>query len=97
MKSITAHLVSPSDFDLFEERIWFNCAHQGPLPKVAVSAAQRALRQKANPYLIKDDEFVDLPRALKASIGRSVGANAEDIILGNSASYGLHVLRNGIN
>ena len=97
MKSKTANLVSPSDFGPFGGRIWFNCAHQGPLPKVAVSAAQKALRQKANPYLIKDDEFVDLPRALKASIGRLVGANAEDIILGNSASYGLHVLRNGIS
>jgi cysteine desulfurase/selenocysteine lyase len=91
------NLVPSSDFGPFEGRAWFNCAHQGPLPRAAVSAAQRALRQKIRPYLIRDDDFSITPNALKASIGRLIGTRAEDIILGNSASYGMHVLRNGIN
>jgi selenocysteine lyase/cysteine desulfurase len=94
--SLVMNLVSSSDFGPFDGRVWFNCAHQGPLPRVAVSAAQEALRQKAMPYLIEDDDFTTVPNALKASIGRLIGASAEDIILGNSASYGMHVLRNGI-
>ncbi len=85
-----------SDFGPFGGRVWFNCAHQGPLPRVAVPAAQEALKRKTIPHLIRDEDFTALPNALKASLGNLIGAAAEDIILGNSASYGLHVLRNGI-
>ena len=85
------------DFGPFEGRAWFNCAHQGPLPKVAVSAAHLALRQKITPHLIDDQAFTDAPNALKGSLASLVHASADDIILGNSASYGLHVLRNGVS
>jgi selenocysteine lyase/cysteine desulfurase len=84
------------DFGTFDGRIWFNCAHQGPLPQVAVAAAEQAIRQKVTPHLIRDEDFNVVPNALKSSLARLVGAVPEDIILGNSASYGLHVLRNGI-
>jgi selenocysteine lyase/cysteine desulfurase len=59
-------------------------------------ATQEALEQKTTPHLIRDDDFTIVPNALKSSIGRLIGTSAEDIILGNSASYGMHVLRNGI-
>lgn len=84
------------DFVPFDGRVWFNCAHQGPLPRTAVTAAQAAIRQKANPHLIEDDDFVRVPGSLKASLARLIGCSPEDIILGNSASYGLHILRHGI-
>jgi hypothetical protein len=32
-----------NEFD-FGDRVWLNCAHQGPLPGSAVIAAQRALQ-----------------------------------------------------
>jgi selenocysteine lyase/cysteine desulfurase len=38
------------DFGGFEGRAWLNCAHQGPLPLVAVAAAERALADKAAPH-----------------------------------------------
>ncbi len=85
-----------ADFGRFGGRVWLNCAHQGPLPRVAVSAAYEAIRLKARPYLIRDDDFVALPKSLKQSIARLIGSAEEDIILGNSASYGIHLLRNGI-
>ena len=91
MRSSYAH-----DFGPFGSRVWFNCAHQGPLPKAAVSAAQSAITQKITPHLMGDDDFTAVPNGLKASLAQLIGANAEDIILGNSASYGLHVLRNGL-
>lgn len=84
------------EFGPFGERIWFNCAHQGPLPRIAVQAAEEVLRQKVTPHLIEDDDFVAVPNRLKVSLARLIGASPEEIILGNSASYGLHVLRNGI-
>jgi len=67
-----------SDFGPFGGQVWFNCAHQGPLPRAAVLAAHEALKQKANPHLIRDDDFTILPNALKASLGNLMGAAAED-------------------
>ena len=84
-------------FGPFDGRIWLNCAHQGPLSHAAVAAAQQAIEQKANPHLIRDVDFVQVPNLLKASLARLIGGIPEDIIVGNSASYGLHVLRNGFS
>jgi cysteine desulfurase/selenocysteine lyase len=84
------------DFGPFDGRIWINCAHQGPLPRIAVEAAQEALFWKIAPHRIADDSFRAVPLRLKNALGRLINAPAEDIILGNSTSYGLHLLANGI-
>jgi cysteine desulfurase / selenocysteine lyase len=84
-----------ADFGDFEGRIWLNAAHQGPLPRVAVAAAQQALREKASPHLIDDEAFIGLPRRLRELLGKLINAPAEEIVLGNSASWGLQVLANG--
>jgi selenocysteine lyase/cysteine desulfurase len=85
-----------SAFGPFDGRIWLNAAHEGPLPRVAVAAAEAALREKVTPHLIQDDAFVDLPQRLRRLLGRLIGAPGEQIILGNSASWGLQVLANGL-
>lgn len=77
------------DFGPFDGRIWLNTAHQGPLPKVAVEAAIAALEQEARPHLLRDEDFFEVPRKLRAALGNLIGAAPEDIILGNSTSYGL--------
>lgn len=84
------------DFGPFEGRIWLNCAHQGPLPRVASEAAQEALSWKIAPIHLTDDLFTSLPLQMKEALGRLVGVPATDIILGNSTSYGLHLLANGL-
>jgi cysteine desulfurase/selenocysteine lyase len=83
-------------FGPFDGRIWLNAAHQGPLPRVAVEAAEGALAAKAAPHRISDDDFVRVPRRLRGLLGELVGAPAEEIVLGNSASWGLQVLANGL-
>jgi selenocysteine lyase/cysteine desulfurase len=83
-------------FGDFDGRIWLNVAHQGPLPRLAVEAAEEALAAKLAPHRISDEAFVDVPRRLRGLLGRLVGAPAEEIILGNSASWGLQVLANGL-
>jgi cysteine desulfurase / selenocysteine lyase len=83
-------------FDDFAGRIWLNAAHQGPLPRVAVKAGERALAAKAAPHLIDDDAFVQVPRRLRELLGLLIGAPSEEIILGNSASWGLQILANGL-
>jgi len=85
------------DFYRFGGRAWINCAHQGPLPRDAVAAAHEALLQKADPHRIPDEEFFRAPLRLKALLGRLIGVPAEEVILGNSATYGLHLLVNGLS
>jgi selenocysteine lyase/cysteine desulfurase len=84
------------DFGPFEGRLWLNCAHQGPLPRVAASAAEEAIAWKRAPWNLTTERFGGVPQRLKQALGRLIGAPADEIILGNSASYGLHLLANGI-
>ena len=84
------------DFGPFEGKLWLNCAHQGPLPRVAASAAEEAIAWKRAPWSLTTERFSGVPQRLKQALGRLINAPAEEIILGNSASYGLHLLANGI-
>jgi selenocysteine lyase/cysteine desulfurase len=89
-------LTASQDFESFEDHTWLNCAHQGPLPRVAAEAAREAILWKTALHHLKDELFSEVPLRLKQVLGKLIGAPAEDIILGNSASYGLHLLANGI-
>lgn len=84
------------DFGPFDHKIWLNTAHQGALPRVAVEQAHEAIAWKIAPYNLTTDRFSAVPPRLKQALGRLIDAPADDIILGNSASYGLHLLANGI-
>ena len=84
------------DFGPFEDTVWLNCAHQGPLPHVAVTEAQEAIAWKIAPYKMTTERFNQVPQNLKHALGKLIEAPSEDVILGNSASYGLHLLANGI-
>jgi hypothetical protein len=69
------------EFGSFDGRVWLNCAHQGPLPLRAVSAAQRASKQKVSPHLMS--------RPISALRPLGTPQNA-------SASNGLHLLARGL-
>jgi cysteine desulfurase/selenocysteine lyase len=84
------------EFGPFGDHVWLNCAHQGPLPRVAVEEARHALDEKVAPYLMQDESFDETPARLKAALGRLVGVPAEEIILGNSTAYGLNLLVQGL-
>jgi cysteine desulfurase/selenocysteine lyase len=84
------------DFGPFDGRVWLNTAHQGPLPRVALEAGRTALEQRAQPHRIRDEDFFDVPDRLRKVIGRLIGAAPDDVVLGNSASYGLDLLAQGI-
>jgi cysteine desulfurase / selenocysteine lyase len=84
------------DFGPFDGRIWLNAAHQGPLPRVAVAAVQRAIADRIAPHRIADADFTDVPSRLRELLARLVGGTADEIVLGNSTSYGLDVVARGI-
>jgi cysteine desulfurase / selenocysteine lyase len=84
------------EFGPFDDRIWLNAAHQGPLPRSAVRAAQGAIADKVSPHRIDDADFQRVPQALKLALAATVGVDPLEVILGNSTTYGLHLLVHGI-
>lgn len=83
------------DFDLPDDRIWINCAHQGALPRVAAEAAREAVGWKERPWELTQKRFDGVPDRLRCTLGQLLDAPTEEIVLANSASYGLHLLANG--
>lgn len=84
------------DFSDFDGRIWLNSAHQGALPLIAAREAHEAIAWKLAPYHLTTERFTETPLRLKTALGKLINAPAEEIILGNSASYGMHLLANGL-
>jgi cysteine desulfurase/selenocysteine lyase len=82
-------------FGDFAGRSWLNTAHQGALPLPAAEAAREAVGWKTTPHELTTERFEDVPRRLRDALGRLVGAPPEQIVLANSASYGLHLIANG--
>ena len=84
------------DFASFEGKIWLNTASEGALPLVSAWALQEAVEWKSKPYLLTIPKFLAAQKDLKESIGRLINVSSQDVILGNSASHGLHILADGI-
>lgn len=84
------------DFGPFEGHVWLNCAHQAPLPIRAAEAAREAVSWKVRPWELTTARFTGVPQRLRQALARLIGADERDVILANSASYGLHLLANGI-
>jgi selenocysteine lyase/cysteine desulfurase len=85
------------EFGPFDGRVWFNTAHQGPLPRAAVTAAERSAALKVAPHRIGDDDFRDVPERLRGLLAQLVGSSTEEIVLGDSTSHGLHLIANGLS
>lgn len=84
------------DFDLDAGPVWLNSSHQCALPRVAAAAAAEAVGWKSHPWELTTARFNSVPGELRKAIGRLAGAPADEVILANGASYGLHLLANGL-
>jgi selenocysteine lyase/cysteine desulfurase len=89
--------IDPGLFGPFNGRTWLNAAHQGPLPRAAAEMAHEMVAQKQAPATLPDESFFELPARLRASLGRLIGAPADEVILANSTSYGLDLLAHGLD
>jgi cysteine desulfurase / selenocysteine lyase len=81
-------------FGDFAGRVWLNTAHQGAMPVAAAEAAREAVSWKLDPRELTVERFESVPRRLRAALGRLVNGRPDDIVLSNSASYGLHLIAN---
>ena len=83
-------------FSDFGGRVWINCSHQGALPLAAAEAAREAVQWKLSPVEMTTARFVEVPRRLRELLADLISAEEEDIVLANGASYGVHLLANGL-
>jgi selenocysteine lyase/cysteine desulfurase len=93
---VRRHTPYAADFGPFDGRVWLNAAHQGPLPRVAADAAWQAVADKVAPHRLADAAFVEVPRRLRTALARLINAEPDDVVLGNSASYGLDLLAHAL-
>ncbi len=84
------------DFGPFDGKIWLNNASEGALPAVSVTALHEAIAWKIQPFNLTHQKFQEVPAKLKNVIGQLLNVDSQDVILGNSATYGIHILANGI-
>lgn len=83
-----------SYFSDFGGRAWLNTAHQGALPLCAATAAEQAIGWKVCPSKLTQERFDEVPSQLRRSLSRLLGATVDEVVLANSASYGLHLVAN---
>ncbi len=84
------------EFEDFGSRIWLNTSHQGVLPTRAAEAGRRAIRDKQHPHRLDNASFRAVPSELRATLGALLSVDPEEVIPANGASYGLHLLANGL-
>ncbi|MCP5031604.1 MAG: aminotransferase class V-fold PLP-dependent enzyme [Actinomycetia bacterium] len=67
------------------------------MPTRGVTAVERMVRWKTQPHHLQPSRaFSDLIAELRCRLADLVGAQVKDVVLANSASYGLHLLANGM-
>jgi cysteine desulfurase / selenocysteine lyase len=85
------------EFEADDRSVWLNTAHQGRLPRRAAGALNEAVRWKLHPELLATSErFSQVPARVRMALAEVLGASEEDVVLANSASYGLHLIANGL-
>jgi len=86
------------EFELEDSSVWLNTAHQGRLPRRAALALAEAVRWKLHPEMLATSErFSEVPSRLRRALARVLGAREDEVVLANSASYGLHLVANGLD
>lgn len=85
------------DFFDFAGATYLNCAYQGPLPRRAVAALERAVELKTRPHLIHQDDYFEIPDGYRRSVGELIGAEPAEIAVTDSTTYGLSLLARGLD
>ena len=78
-------------FDIPEDIVWLNCAYMSPLMRAAVTAGEAAVRRKMHPWTIAPVDFFTESEEARALFARMIDANADEVAIVPSASYGMAV------
>lgn len=80
----------------FENRIYLDCAAQGPFPKPTIRAVEQALALKKYPERISTEHYFDVPQQTRAGLARLIGARPTEIALTSGASDGVNAVARGL-
>jgi selenocysteine lyase/cysteine desulfurase len=76
-------------FNIPEGVTYLNCAYISPLLKASAEAIAAGLARETRPWEILAEDFFSGPAKAKALFARLIGAQAQDIAIVPSASYGI--------
>lgn len=76
-------------FDIPAQVAYFNCAYMSPLLRSAAAAGQQGVAGKSQPWQVRPADFFSLPDQARSLFAGLVGAQADDIAIVGSASYGI--------
>ena len=80
-----------------EDATYLNVAAQGPLPRVALHAAEQALEWKKFPHTMPEGVYFELPNRVRASLAKLIGGAAEEIAITTGTSSGLAAVAAGLD
>ncbi|MFB3140867.1 MAG: hypothetical protein ACE1Z1_06710, partial [Candidatus Acidiferrales bacterium] len=72
-----------------DERVFLDCANQGPFPRATVRAVEQALELKKYPERLTAEHYFELPQQARAGLAKLIGAEPGEIALTNGASDGI--------
>jgi len=78
-------------FNIPEDIHYFNCAYMSPLMNIAVEAGHQGVNSKAHPWEITPPDFFDDSNKARQLFADLINAQAKDIALIPSVSYGTAV------
>ncbi|MDD9877192.1 MAG: aminotransferase class V-fold PLP-dependent enzyme [Magnetovibrio sp.] len=78
-------------FDIEDGVTYLNCASHAPLLKAVYEAGQIGLRRKYHPWTIDNAETPAEAERLRGLFAGLIGAEADDVAIVNSTSYGIAV------
>ncbi len=84
-------------FDIPDGVTYLNAAYMGPLLKSSARIGADAVHKKLNPWDIKIDDFFDPPNRYYALAAKMIEANANDIAIVPSVSYGTAIAAKNIS
>ena len=76
-------------FDIPEGVAYFNCAYMSPLLRTATAAGQQGIAGKSQPWQVRPADFFSLPDQARGLFANLIKAQADDIAIVGSASYGI--------
>src|SRR5438128_4757589 len=76
-------------FEIPDDVAFLNCAYISPLPKVSLSAGDRGLRRKAQPWTIVAADFFTSSETVRKLFADLINADADDVALAPAGSYGM--------
>lgn len=80
----------------FENRVYLDCAAQGPFPRVTIRAVQQALELKKYPERIANELYFELPAGTRTALAELIGAQPSEIALTTGASDGANAVARGL-